>query len=390
MADLVRLSDVAVINPRLRSALAPNEEVSFAGMANMSEVSGSLLTPSLRPYAEVAKGFTPFERDDLLIAKITPCFENGKIGRASIGTAIGFGSTEFHVVRPDSKKLDAGYLRHFLRAPRFRKAGELRMTGSGGQRRVPTDYVANTLIPLPPLDEQRRTASILEKVDELRAKRREALAHLDTLAQSIFDNSFRIANPVTLTFGEICSGNFRNGVSPSSKGSVASAVLTLSAVTGASFDEDAHKPGLFDKEIPVGQRVNADDLLICRGNGNVNLVGRGHFAHRNMAQTAFPDTIIAARPRSDVVTRLFLESIWNSPFVRSQIEKIARTTNGTFKVNQQSLGSLQLPVPPIELQREFDRRVAAVERLKEHHRTQLAQLDALFASLQDRAFKGEL
>jgi type I restriction enzyme S subunit len=136
--------------------------------------------------------------------------------------------------------------------------------------------------------------------------------------------------------------------------------------------------------------VNDADFLICRGNGNVQLVGKGYFPIGCMPDVTFPDTMIAARILLDCVERAFLQHIWNSNAVRRQVDSLARTTNGTFKVNQTMLESITFIIPPLPLQREFARRVAAVEKLKTAHRAALAELDALFASLQHRAFRGEL
>ena len=109
-----------------------------------------------------------------------------------------------------------------------------------------------------------------------------------------------------------------------------------------------------------------------------------------MPDVLFPDTVIAAQVSNSRVGRSFMQSIWNSNAVRRQIESVARTTNGTFKINQQMLEAISFCLPPLPLQKEFAKRVEAVERLKVSNRTHLAELDALFASLQDRAFRGEV
>jgi type I restriction enzyme S subunit len=100
--------------------------------------------------------------------------------------------------------------------------------------------------------------------------------------------------------------------------------------------------------------------------------------------------MIAARIASERIERAFLQHVWNSAAVRRQVESLARTTNGTFKVNQTMLESIAFIAPPLELQREFAMRIAAVDKLKSAHHASLAKLDALFASLQHRAFRGEL
>ena len=162
-----RLGDVALINPRPSRVPQPDEMVSFAGMADLSAEKGCITQSHLRPFAEVSKGYTSFCAKDILVAKITPCFENCKIGEASIPTDIGYGSTEFHVIRPLAARLDKRYLLHFLRQKRVLKSGERRMTGSAGQRRVPVAFLEALEIPLPSLEEQRRIAAILDKASRI-------------------------------------------------------------------------------------------------------------------------------------------------------------------------------------------------------------------------------
>jgi type I restriction enzyme, S subunit len=193
--DMATLSEIAELNPRLTESLQSNTPISFVPMSAVTAETASTTTGEERSYSEVSKGYTPFRNGDVLVAKITPCFENGKIAQAKLTHAIGFGSTEFHVVRPNADKSDARYLLHFLRQECIRVDGARKMTGSAGQRRVPEHYLAGLEIPLPPLPEQRRIADVLDRAEALRAKRRAALALLDTLTQSIFLDMF--GDPVT-------------------------------------------------------------------------------------------------------------------------------------------------------------------------------------------------
>lgn len=250
-------------------------------------------------------------------------------------------------------------------------------------------------IPLPPLAEQRRIAEILDRAEALRAKRRAALAQFDTLTQAIFLDLF--GDPTTnpkrwglLHLQEVLSIPLRNGLSPSHTGKVTAKVLTLSAITGNGFDASALKVSTFQSAPPSNQTVDEVDFLICRGNGNLHLVGKGYFPTRSMPNVTFPDTMIAARVLPEFFDRAFIQHVWNSTAVRRQIEASARTTNGTFKVNQTMLESIAIVAPPLSLQREFASRVAAVDKLKAAHRASLAEMGALFASLQHRAFRGEL
>jgi len=205
----VALDEVAELNPRLPETLTADDAVSFVPMSAVSAETAGITHEETRTYAEVSKGYTPFVSGDVLVAKITPCFENGKIAQARLTQRAGFGSTEFHVVRPHAGKLDARYTLHFLRRGSVRLAGERRMTGSAGQRRVPENFLAKLEIPLPPLAEQRRIAEVLDRAEALRAKRRAALAQLDSLTQSFFLDLFgdQVMNPKgwpdSLTLGEV-------------------------------------------------------------------------------------------------------------------------------------------------------------------------------------------
>ena len=159
----VRIGDVCVVNP-LRSSF-PEEQVTFLGMADVSE-EGRLINPSIVDYSTVCKGFTPFERGDILVAKITPCFENGKgADTSALPTQQGYGSTEFHVLR--SKDIDKRYLFLHTTSYEFRKKLESEMTGSAGQKRVQTDSVASYLLGLPSAGEQHQIAEIVSAQDRI-------------------------------------------------------------------------------------------------------------------------------------------------------------------------------------------------------------------------------
>ena len=165
----VRISDVCTVNP-LRSK-EQDLQVTFLGMADVSE-EGRLINPSIVDYSTVCKGFTPFERGDILVAKITPCFENGKgADTSTLPTQQGYGSTEFHVLR--SKDIEKGYLFLHTTSYEFRKKLESEMSGSAGQKRVQADSIASYLLGLPSVGEQCQIAEIISaqnRIIELKEK----------------------------------------------------------------------------------------------------------------------------------------------------------------------------------------------------------------------------
>ena len=258
---MVSLTDLAELNPTLPDLPEKDAVVSFVPMSAVDPETASVTRAEDRRFEEVSKGYTPFLDGDVLIAKITPCFENGKIAHARMPRRIGFGSTEFHVVRPRPGKADVRYLLHFLRQRHVRLDGEQKMTGSAGQRRVPEHFIAGLIVPAPALAEQRRIAKILDRAEALRGKRRAALAQLDNLTRSIFldlfgDPELNPRNWKMLRLQDALSMPLRNGLSPSHAGKIVAKVLTLSAITGSGFDSTALKTSTFQSPPPPDQSVD--------------------------------------------------------------------------------------------------------------------------------------
>jgi len=311
-------------------------------------------------------------------------------GSVGIAPEPGLISPMYTVFRPDAERVDPSYLFRFLKSPRA--LAQYPRLGNGAVHRrksISLAALGTLLIPLPTLDEQRRIAAILDKADALRAKRRQVLAHLDDLTQSIFHDMFPDGSLRERTAAELMP-NMRNGVSPSKAGSHNAPVLTLSAITRGVFDPTAVKEGSFSAEPPGDKRITNRDFLMCRGNGNLSLVGVGTFSPVDRPDLVFPDTVIAGRVDPSLVTLPFLESAWKSTAVRSQIESVARTTNGTFKINQQTLAGIVLPVPSLDRQAEYAQKVAAVQGALAPASAATTTDDELFASLQARAFSGQL
>ncbi|MFT5296260.1 MAG: type I restriction enzyme S subunit [Colwellia sp.] len=162
------LTDFSEINPKLKqqAVLTDALNVSFIKMEDVSN-NAKILNKRIRKYSEVSKGFTKFNDHDVLVAKITPCFENGKGAYVEqLTNGIGFGSTEFHVLRAKSKA-DSRFLYHYTNFSSFRLDAEASMCGTGGQRRVQTDFLRTHKVVFPPLPEQQKIAKILTSVDEV-------------------------------------------------------------------------------------------------------------------------------------------------------------------------------------------------------------------------------
>lgn len=183
------LCAVCEINPRLKNKPASETLVSFIPMDGVSN-DGGLAYTITRTYQEVSKGFTSFSEDDVLFAKITPCMENGKGAYASgLKNLLGFGSTEFHVLRA-KENIDSRYVYQLVHWKNFRLNAESNMTGSAGQKRVPTDFLKDYVLPIPPLSEQKKIAEILSSVDRSIEATQKLIAKLSDLKKALMQQLF--------------------------------------------------------------------------------------------------------------------------------------------------------------------------------------------------------
>ncbi|ATJ81536.1 restriction endonuclease subunit S [Halomonas beimenensis] len=176
-----RLRFLTRINKAQPIPLAPEDEVSFVPMAAVGE-NGGLQLDQVKALDEVGDGYTYFADGDVVTAKITPCFENGKGAFAEgLNNGIAFGTTELHIIRP-GEEIDGRFLFYLSISELFRKLGEGAMYGAGGQKRVPELFIKDFQALLPPLGEQQKIATFLDRktaeIDTLIDKKRRLLDRL--------------------------------------------------------------------------------------------------------------------------------------------------------------------------------------------------------------------
>ena len=181
----VPIGDVVTVNPKREKgirSLCEDMEVSFVPMTAVDEVTGTIADALVKPLGAVRKGFTPFKQDDIIFAKITPCMQNGKSAVAhNLENGLGFGSTEFHVLRPGPDVL-AEWLWYIVRQKSFRFEAQKHFRGSAGQQRVPASFIENYEIPLLSVEQQYRI------VDRLQ----ESLKRVNEICRSLKYNPVRI------------------------------------------------------------------------------------------------------------------------------------------------------------------------------------------------------
>ncbi len=160
-STLSKLCRINYRNPELRN-LPDNLEVTFLPMAAVDAITGTIAQPEIRKLGTVRKGFTPFENNDVLFAKITPSMENGKATIATdLVNGVGFGSTEFHVLSP-KEHISPKWIFYYIRQSSFRADAKANFSGTAGQLRVPTDFLTDYPIPHPPPNEQHRIVEAIE------------------------------------------------------------------------------------------------------------------------------------------------------------------------------------------------------------------------------------
>ena len=184
-----KLAEVCKINPK-DTLEDLSSRVSFVPMQSVSET-GDIDVSETRCASEVIKGFTSFKNGDVLMAKITPCMENGK-GAVATGlcNGRGLGSTEFFVLRPDYSKVRSEWIYYYTVQKQFRLDCERNMTGSAGQKRVPKTYLENREIPIPSLAEQDHALRNLSRIKKIINYRQQQLQKLDELIKARFVEMF--------------------------------------------------------------------------------------------------------------------------------------------------------------------------------------------------------
>lgn len=187
----------AEINPSRKGAisLSSDDSVSFIPMSAVDDVNGVIREKQSKKFYQVSKGYTWFKDGDVIFAKITPCMQNGKSAIAKdLENGNGFGSTEFHVLRPGPKIL-AEWLLILVRSTDFRKEAEMYFKGTAGQQRVPQSFLEEKIIPVPPIEEQKSLVNHFNKIrtqiSNLRVIQQETFVKLNALMPSILDKAFK-------------------------------------------------------------------------------------------------------------------------------------------------------------------------------------------------------
>lgn len=379
-----RLRFCATVNPSRSevNGLRADTEVSFVPMDAVREY-GGLRLDQTRSLADVATGYTYFREGDVLVAKITPCFENGKGSIAEgLRKGLGFGTTELHVLRPLSA-LDRRFLFYVTISHSFRSTGTAYMYGAGGQKRVPDDFVRDFRHPIPPLDEQcaivqfldceaARIDALIEKkhrqIELLQEKRAALISHIVT--EGLDPNapmkeaglSWLDAVPAhweikRLKFASTLQTGLALGKKYADRRLVARPYLRVANVQDGYLDLETVTVVELPPEEAARYQLEPGDVLMTEG-GDFDKLGRGYVWEGQIPGCLHQNHIFAVRPDTRILNPHFLAAVMASSHGKSYFTSTSQQTTNLATTNSTKLGSFPVPLPPVAEQ------AVIVERVK--------------------------
>lgn len=321
----------------------------------------------------------------------------GKVGIAPYDLTF---NQDINAVLPDPKRLDKQYLRRFLESQgdHFEK-----FSRGATVKGITREHLGRLAIPIPfpddprrSLAEQKRIAAILDKADAIRRRRQEAARLADTLIPSVFYEMFGRTNaelqrwPMS-PLGEYIVEGPQNGLyRPASEyGSGTRIVRIDSFYHGELCHLDQLKRVRLEDDTIQKWLLRSDDLLINRVN-STEFLGKSAIVPEHNEPMVFESNMMRFRVDTDRLAPRFLIAMLQTRLIKGQILKKERPAVNQSSINQDDVKGLKVPTPPIELQRDFAKRVPAMQRQRDAQPPRAEAADTLFNSLVQRAFRGEL
>lgn len=387
------LGDICILRPpkaEARKRLKRDAVVSFLPMPDLG-IDEKYPQPVIsRRLADVEGSYTYFADGDVLLAKITPCFQNGKLGIAQgLRNGVGFGSSEFFVLRPNNS-LDAEYLYYFLSRPDFRAQGVLQMGGAVGQQRVPPEFLLSQRLAVPPVPEQRRIVGVLDEafasIATAKANAEKNLQNARALFESQLDAVFshRGKGCVETTLGDVCE--FVGGSQPPK--SVFSKTKTADNIRLIQIrDYKSEKHVVYIPRSQARRFCTADDVMIGRYGPPLFQILRGLDGAYNVA-------LMKAVPDESMLSRDFLFYFLKHSTILQYIIYHSERAAGQIGVTKETLEPYPIALPSLAEQKRVVGTIAELEAETQHlesvYQRKLAALNELKKTLLHQAFSGKL
>lgn len=405
------LAEACEIKPPKSEAkrkLKDNDLVSFVPMEDLGVDQKFVEPKAERKLGEVAGSYTYFADGDVLLAKITPCFENGKLGIArDLTNGIGFGSSEYIVLRPKDG-LSGEYLYYFLLQDSFRAEGEKRMSGAVGHKRVSKEYIERCQIPVPSPSEQQRIVAIL---DEASARLATATANaeknlkntrelFDSALNSIFER--KGDEWITSTIGDAIESGLifspqdgnHGEIHPKKSDYVENGVPFIMASNLEDGEVNCADCNFISEETAAGLRKgfakNGDVLLSHKGT-----IGRVAILNTDRPYVVLTPQVTYYRVRdADALSNRFIRFNFESAAFQSEMAHIAGAGSTRAYIGITKQLELTISYPPLAEQMKV---ASLLDYLKERsydlensYRQKLNSIAELKQSVLQKAFSGEL
>jgi type I restriction enzyme, S subunit len=400
--EIKKLLEVCEIKPPKKEAkdkLKDTDLVTFLPMEDLGVLNKEIIGVKERQLKEVAGSYTYFAENDVLLAKITPCFENGKIGIAkNLTNRIGFGSSEYIVFRSKGEIVQE-YLYYFLSRETFRDEGKKLMTGAVGHKRVSKEFIENYPLPFPKsLPEQQRIVAILDEAFAAIAKAKanaeqnlkNAKELFESYLQGVFENKGRDWEEKTL--GEVCE-LINRGVSPKYIEKSGMIVLNQKCIRDhkISFKQSRFHDGIA-KKISAEKFVKLGDVLInSTGTGTLGRVAQ---VREKIENVTVDSHVTIVRPIKNL---FFIDFFgWALIFIEDEIAKRGEGCGGQTELARSTLKndfSICFPKSLKEQQtivQKLDALSAETKKLESIYQQKLNDLEELKKSVLQKAFSGEL
>lgn len=394
----VRLGEVVSINPT-KPKLTYDDDIvcSFLPMTMVNERSGSIIRLEERPFSKVKKGYTYFEKDDILFAKITPCMENGNTVIAEgLLNGFGFGSTEFYVIRP-SKAVSNKYMYYLLRSPKFRSQAKQVMTGAVGQQRVPKSFLEDYTFALPPIEQQK---AIVNKIEILFAKLDQAKQLIEEVKETFEFRRAAILSEIFMSeptreevsLGDLCeifSGKGFKKAEYSSNGvrllkiqNVSYRTTDWSDITFLPYEYVDKEPNLVLKENDLVMALNRP---ITRNKLKVTLIAE------NDLPIILYQRVGCIRSKVSVNMKYIYYFMTSSIFL-SEVQSRLGGSDQPY-INIPPLKSIKIPIVNLETQQKIVDKIETT--LNVHNDAEImigraSNIDSIKQVILSKAFKGEL
>ena len=375
---MARLGDVCIINPKT-PVIDDNLTVSFIPMPKVGE-NGEFDASEIKEYREVKKGFTYFQNGDVLFAKITPCMENGKGAIARmLENGIGFGSTEFHVLRPKDGNVLSKWIYYLLSWSNFRKEAENNMTGSAGQKRVPKSFLENYNVMLPPLEKQKNQIDSLAKIDDVITLRKQQLSKLDELVKSRFIELFSSVEDEDSLINLCTFIDYRGKTPEKTESGLPFITAKNVKMHHMSFDtQEFISKETYDKVMTRGFPRIGDVVFTTEA-------PLGNVCRIPYIETEFYIGQRIITMQTELLEPAYLEYALSSDnFKRKITEKSSGST--VTGIRSKLLEQLTIPVPPRALQEEFAAFVEQVDESKFEVQKSLEKFETLKKALMQKYF----